>query len=274
VRHEEATLLLAEHAGGGLDATTRAEVDRHLGDCADCREWLDAFALAAVAARETARPREHPDADTLARFAFVPAALADEDWAEIERHSSGCTSCARELAAVREAAAAADAPSDSAGERAAVGRRLVPALAASLAAALLGAGWLALANRDLGRRLDATARGGAVDVTWVGPVERSARSVEIATGTAADLAHVALALPAEAVGDAATVHWRLLADDAGERWAVAMPGAAVRSQLAETGFVLLALPRRALSPGPVRLVVESEPRDGSRRAVLAIDVGP
>lgn len=114
--------LIPWYVNGTLDDRERAEVSRHLLECADCRSLLEV----ATRQRETAPAGEHADhalhvhSRILVRYAEDPAAFDAQARVEIEDRLAACSTCRDALAllhgverqiALEQAGQAAPAPS-------------------------------------------------------------------------------------------------------------------------------------------------------------------
>ena len=304
--HQQASLLLSDLREGRLDHRMAADVEAHLAECQECREWSETYGLFSETLEEEDddKAEDHPSSEEIARFAIEPETLADQDLSRIALHLRACKRCATELDTTREAVAAsrvesiAHPPSPRAwwtpanpNFRAAVAAVIV--LAALVYPAYLGLYRLPQAtdrvhgvqserdrletdNRSLRDELE---RAGS----WSGPVgylllagtmrgEGPVETLRLRPGQP----HVSIAvrpdLPTGTPADASlTLEIRAVNDQA--VWRAEMSAGEMQSDLAEFEVVFLQIPAAILPPGSyeLRLFRSSAPDDLLLQAPFRID---
>jgi len=100
--HDETKLLLSDYLLGDLDEVRRAQVDKHLIGCNECREVLE---VARALGRELGQAPDfaHPGAEEMVAYADPDGDLSTSRLAEIAMHTASCASCREELQLAREA---------------------------------------------------------------------------------------------------------------------------------------------------------------------------
>jgi predicted anti-sigma-YlaC factor YlaD len=103
MNHQHATRLLSDFAERTLEPELSAQVEKHLDDCHECREWLEIYSLL----HETPDCARRVPGELLANYAV------DENWLDqagrdmVRAHLGVCENCRDEIELVRTALAAA-----------------------------------------------------------------------------------------------------------------------------------------------------------------------
>ncbi len=107
--HSQASQVLSEYSTGSLDSERAAELEAHLGTCAECRDALATLEGIRAEVRDhgSALFTPHPSPEELAALALAPAEVAGEARAAVERHVRACPTCGREVTLARKAGATA-----------------------------------------------------------------------------------------------------------------------------------------------------------------------
>lgn len=100
--HEEAALLLPDHAEGRLTGPTREDVAAHASSCPDCQAFLESYQVLAEGFRS-----EHPSVEELVDLALGRGTSVGASRAALATHLDTCASCAGEVEAVRRVQAEA-----------------------------------------------------------------------------------------------------------------------------------------------------------------------
>ena len=99
MNHLEASNLLTHYLSGDLDSRRRKGLEEHISRCADCAEWVAAYALFDQALGR------HPSSDEVASFALAPETLETSALERCREHLEDCRDCRHEVDLVRQAAA-------------------------------------------------------------------------------------------------------------------------------------------------------------------------
>ncbi len=109
--HEQASLLIPDLVAGRLAGEQAAAVERHLGECAGCRDTaaLHRSFRGEIESFGEHLFSDHPPADLLVAFALASARVGGGDSAPIGAHVRACPTCQVEVASIRGAESRADA---------------------------------------------------------------------------------------------------------------------------------------------------------------------
>lgn len=106
MNHREAQRQLSDLLAGEVGDARRAELEAHLEECADCRDWSETWEFLSRAL-EAGHEAEHPSSEQLARLAVAAERLTAEESERLEAHLEECGDCRRELQLSRQAVTAA-----------------------------------------------------------------------------------------------------------------------------------------------------------------------
>lgn len=250
--HESVIQLLPEMVEGRLAPGPVAELEAHLAECDECRQYHRTCRLIALASRADAAG-SHPAAEDLVAYAAgaVPAARR----AEIDTHLAGCHACDEDVRATRASRADVRAAIRGAGPSTGRVARIAAIAAGLLIAVLAWPAWI-------GVRTIATT-----EAPWAGTATLTVLSSELrgdGEGTVVTIAngqpHVLLGVDlATGAADAARLDVAIVAADGAVRFSRTLTGAQARAQSGAAGVVVLVVPAADLGPGSY---VFSVRRDG------------
>lgn len=263
--HDEVRRLLSESASETLAGDAARGVEIHLAGCADCRDWRRTFELAALGARLGGADGDHPDGERLGRFVAEPESLAVAESERLREHLARCPACRAQARAVEQALAEAGPLPATAPARRVFRLPLAAALAGAALASLF---WWSASER-------AAVLEGGQPVLWIGPLERGAVAEAPWPAGDAPSRFVALAPAAEAIAADERLRVELFDLARGtEHWAIELDGERSRRELAELGFVLVAIPAEALAGRSLRLRLVGIAPDGTARTLVERAIAP
>ena len=96
MKHEDTWPLLDDLEAGRLPASTRALVEAHLAECAECSAQISVMRLLRqpdIARMVRDLPEMHPSSEQLSCYALTPQELPANDHEYVGRHVRSCAEC-------------------------------------------------------------------------------------------------------------------------------------------------------------------------------------
>lgn len=253
--HEEYREELADYAASRLDASRAADVERHLGDCDECRSSASFMKELGVAINDAGEAlfEPHPDVADLRRYSMGEAT---HDADRIARHLEVCPSCDLETSAW---------PTMRAMENGRAGDSVIPG---PWLRRVIGPWLAAAAGLVLGVALTIQMmpqRSGAVEGESLGGPAQHLMIPGVVRGSAPDLKFTLSAdarpvvldlqpvIPGQAMDDD---EFRLTIRSLGApTWSATATAAEMRRAIDGTGVVTFVVPERVLSTGGHEVVL-------------------
>jgi|GEM_PF-3120845 len=107
MKHRQAIEYLSELGAGSLTPILSAELDAHVEQCDECKDWLATRDLLAGALSTHGSSDDHPEGSLLALCVIRPEEVHEADREELRIHLSRCSTCRRGVELMRAAIMAA-----------------------------------------------------------------------------------------------------------------------------------------------------------------------
>jgi hypothetical protein len=103
VNHHDATRLLSGYAEGALEPALARQMEQHLEDCDDCRDWLETYSFL----NDGLDCARSAPSELLAQYVVDEGRLEETQRDIVREHVAACGACKEELEAIRSALEAA-----------------------------------------------------------------------------------------------------------------------------------------------------------------------
>ena len=102
MNHEQAIDRMRDLLANSLDEESRAALEKHLQECADCRSLADTcLTLQETLSYGANKDPDHPAAEEIVLAVLDPEGLSSDDRDWVEKHVTDCPDCSAEAAKVR-----------------------------------------------------------------------------------------------------------------------------------------------------------------------------